>query len=495
MVSWCAFSAQAPVCIATETATSVGINACGAIVKQTLPFTEEQHRDIIELGTLVHIGPTIGTTIAISRPPASPYHSLSDLSDAVGILNTSGNAYGAAGANLNLNKTAGTIFGLGTNFTTSRKVPNTVTNAAQLPLCNQIFYGSRDGCGGHMLAAPSSLVDPSKYDNGTGILACVAACEYTAQRIYFSPSSENTVIVYGTAVYCSLAEATGARDTEAIDVSPVITSEFAFRGWVIVKGDATELNDVCDATFIDAGKFGQASGSGATSSTTTLQEAYCNSAEPEIVLACADGAFNIQDACGGICADLFMISNFGGCLNYFKVDATKVVMNAPASAPADCTLDASNITFYLCETCNTIHAKAKESGCGIINKQISTQPHWVINGGVCAVAGCATSCASYGLANAVSGIPMLRAGEVLGLSVSVDDARAGGTLVGRFAIDGTPNACNVVTINACNTTSNFNEFGTPIAYSAGEVITLQTLTTSFTPINADATIVIWVRDT
>lgn len=496
IVSWTAFACQDPVCIATQTVTHIGINICGAITKQSCAFTDTQLRDIIQVGVIAHPGIAILSTIDQPRPPASPYHNLSDLSNAVGILNTCGNAYGAAGANLNLNKTTGKTFKLGLNFPTSKKNPNVVDNAAQLPISSQIFYEHRDGCGGHTFLAPSSLVDPTKYDDGSGTLACVPCCSYTIQRIYFTPSAQDTAIVYGTALYCSLAEALGARETESTDVAPVLLVDFSFRGWLAVKGSAVALNNAADASFVDAGKFGQASGSGATSSTTTLQEAYDNSAEPEIVLTCLDGALNIQDACGGLCADLFKVSDFGDTVNYFKVDDSKVVMNVPAAAPADCTLCANNITFYLCETCNTIHAKAKESGCSIINKQITIQPHWVINGGKTNAAN-GTNIASYGDSGTTGGIPMLRAGEIVGVSVSVPApcARTVGCIQGRFAINGTPDACNISTINACMTISDATEFGTPVSYSAGDLITLCANLTSFAPSNPEITLVLWVRDT
>ena len=496
IVSWTAFACQDPVCIATQTVTHIGIDACGAITKQSCAFTDTQLRDIIQIGVIAHPGPAILSTIDQARPPASPYHGLSDLSNAIGILNVCGNAYGAAGATLNLNKTIGKTFKLGLNFPTSKKNPNVVDNAAQLPIVSQIFYEHQDGCGGHTFLAPASLVDPTKYDDGSGTLACVGACQYTIQRIYFTPSAQDTAIVYGTATYCSLAEALGARETEAICVAPVLLVDFSFRGWLAVKGSATALNDACDASFVDAGKFGQASGSGATSSTTTLQEAYDNSAEPEIQLTACDGALNIQDAATPIAADLFTISNSGDTQNFFKVDATKVVMNAPASAPADCTLDASNITFYLNECDGDVYAKAKDSCSTVIDKLVTAHPHWVINGGKTNATN-GTNAISYGDAGTIGGIPMLRNGEVIGVSVSLPTpcARTSGCLTGRFALNGTPNACNVATINACSTTSDSSEFGTPVAYSAGDVLTLCTNLTSFAPSNPEVTVVLWVRDT
>jgi fibronectin-binding autotransporter adhesin len=54
----------------------------------------------------------------------------------------------------------------------------------------------------------------------------------------------------------------------------------------------------------------------------TLQTAYTNSTNPEIVLDATRGALTIRDTSGGLAANLFEVQNNGGSTTYFNVTAT-----------------------------------------------------------------------------------------------------------------------------------------------------------------------------
>jgi hypothetical protein len=99
-----------------------------------------------------------------------------------------------------------------------------------------------------------SAIDPNYWDDGTGTLNDVTAGYWTIQTIYQYAGTNRTVVQYGQAEYPSLATALSERTTAFI-VNPVL-GEACFRCWLFVKQGATALNDVAQAQFITAGKFG-----------------------------------------------------------------------------------------------------------------------------------------------------------------------------------------------------------------------------------------------
>ncbi len=92
---------------------------------------------------------------------------------------------------------------------------------------------------------------------------------------------------------------------------------------------------------------------------------------------------------------------------------------------------------------------------------------------------------------------MFTAGEIIGLSIGLNIARTGGTCQAQVLLNGVAQvaAGETTDIDASNTTSNFVEISSPIAYSAGDTITAQTVTTSFGPTGADATLYIFCQNT
>lgn len=127
---------------------------------------------------------------------------------------------------------------------------------------------------------------------------------------------------------------------------------------------------------------------------------------------------------------------------------------------------------------------------------ISVFPEFTIFGGVSSVAGNSTKAASYGHTAANGGLTMLRNGEITGISVRLNNARTGGTCIASSLINGVVQnaAGETVTIDGTNTQGHFQVIAAPIAYVAGDTLSVQTTTTGFSPTGADAVITIWVRD-
>ena len=108
--------------------------------------------------------------------------------------------------------------------------------------------------------------------------------------------------------HSSLAAAEAAITTEAFNKNPQLNA-VPLRSWIIAKGDTTTLQDDTKAKIIEAGKFGDSSVGGASSSTTTMQGAYDNSAEPEILTTVLNGAVSYKRGTALDADDVFEVED------------------------------------------------------------------------------------------------------------------------------------------------------------------------------------------
>ena len=115
----------------------------------------------------------------------------------------------------------------------------------------------RNSLTGWTLGNYSQDIDPGFYDTLTGLTA-VPSTGWTIQTIFhYAPLDSydyDVDIQYGQKVYSSLSEAKSSI-TDPISINDFLIND-TFRGWLIVKGDATQLNDPNQAEFISAGKLG-----------------------------------------------------------------------------------------------------------------------------------------------------------------------------------------------------------------------------------------------
>jgi hypothetical protein len=100
---------------------------------------------------------------------------------------------------------------------------------------------------------------------------------------------------YGQQVYGSLAAAIEASQNEAFTTFSNFRDNAILIGILSVNKNATNLSDTTQARFLLTSKFGETVGAAGGISTTNLQQAYNNSATPEIVTNSAEGALTIQN--------------------------------------------------------------------------------------------------------------------------------------------------------------------------------------------------------
>jgi len=123
-------------------------------------------------------------------------------------------------------------------------------------------------------------------------------------------------------------------------------------------------------------------------------------------------------------------------------------------------------------------------------------PEFMFSGGVSAVNANATKPVSIGHNSANGGVIMLRNGEIVGITIRINNTRTAGTCTGSALINGViqNGVGEQVVLDAVNTVSDFQVIATPIQFVAGDNLSMETVTVGFAPTGSDAVITLWVRD-
>lgn len=236
--------------ILTTPATYVGLDVvAGTVIQSTTPFTNTQSRDIAPLGVIVHTN--LATTNAVNNLPYVIRAGINQLLDYLNYRSRAkkGIVYAANGANLNLNRSLGSIFVPGGNFANNEKDPNVVPIVAQTALTFR--YRTMIG----EPAGDVTAINPNVYNSAAGTLTAVPSNDWQAQRIFVFPSGL-TRIQYGQATYPNLAAALAGYQIETFTTEQNIADNGTLCGWLLVKEGATQLNNDAQAKFIPAGTDG-----------------------------------------------------------------------------------------------------------------------------------------------------------------------------------------------------------------------------------------------
>jgi len=261
--------------VSSSTETWVYLTSGATISQLNIPLTEQQRRQNIFLGKLTH--PSKTTIVeAFSQPDyvLSPLSQLRDMFTPINLVN-GGIRPSANGVNLSFNTSAGYLYGLGINFVNDTLNPDTIYVSGTSPCTFQY----RTQTGG--TTSNVTVIDPTKYDVG-GVVTSLSGTKATNQRIYLLQNGDVRV-QYGQVFYTTLAQAVAGIATEQFVEFSNFTSDAILIGILSVLSTATDLSDTTKALFFNTSKFGDASGAAGGTPTTTLQQAYNNSINPEII--------------------------------------------------------------------------------------------------------------------------------------------------------------------------------------------------------------------
>jgi len=263
IVNFAATTGKTPTYLTSGNITYVAINSSGVIVEQAAQFTTSQRRDLIILGAVIHSNlTTINVVNNISAPTNSDTNQLHDLMSYIGALNLTGNKYTANGANLSLDKSAGSIFKPGVNFANDWKKPHELDEALQTLLTFR--YRTQTGVEG----SDVTVLNPALYDLA-GVLTAVPSNKFTIQTVTMFQTGL-TRIQYGQNIYNSLAEAENAILTRAFVVESNIAMNGITRAYIILRNSTTSLLNTSDAKIVEAQKFGGVASGGVALTDTAI---------------------------------------------------------------------------------------------------------------------------------------------------------------------------------------------------------------------------------
>lgn len=305
-VSWNGLTSQTINNIGTETSTFIFINSSGTVVQTNHTPTADEYRDYIFLGRIAH---TNFTTIgAISNYPnisLDYYSQLKDIQSAIGIIN-SGNIISANGSNLKINKSSGTFEYLGINFHNNNKIPSFKTFNSSVGESFRMRTQTGNG-------STTDVLDVSNYDD-SGTITAITGNKYQNMRVFLTISG-NIVIQYGQVLYNSLSNAIVEKNNENFVIYENLEEISALIGIITVNSSATDLSNSSQAAFSRVSKFGEITGSTGGISTTTLQQSYNNSTEPEILTDPTRGAVSLRRGSAADSDNVIEIQNNAGNTN------------------------------------------------------------------------------------------------------------------------------------------------------------------------------------
>ena len=297
------FTAQTVTNLASADFTWVMINSAGAIVQQTSTPTPTQRRQNIVLGRLNHSNRT-NISFANTFPDFefSPISQFGDLVDSLGPFNVSGNLISANGANLSMNKSAGTMFHKSFNYSSNTNSPHVISTAVLTPVT--FAYQNQTGSPGTYI----TVLDPTKYDNAGTTTTVPSSNNATVQRVYLFGS--NTLRVQrGQAVYATFASALQGYAQENFVESPLVSGFSVPLAYIIMTKSCTSLLNPACSKIIPAAKFGGSTGGAGSGGTTTFQQAYNNSVQPQITVDSTQLGVQIRDASTPIGSSLFAVQD------------------------------------------------------------------------------------------------------------------------------------------------------------------------------------------
>ena len=260
-VTW---SAQTLTCAGLDSGSStqkntwIYIDSTGTVTQQTTAFTDAQYVNNIIIGSVIH---TSGSIDFVKTFPVTAYSNTAQLQEFVrifGALKKTGHKVTANGANLKLDRAAGTAFAVGRNYSSDPNNPSIVSDSSRASALIHRYYSN--GSSGHVLDSNNGAgytdIDPTKYDDGSGTLATVSGGHYSVQRLYYFPATPSIIVsYYGRNQYNSLDTAEKSYLQEDFTEAENTANQAIYLGALVVKSSATALNVSADAKILTAGVF------------------------------------------------------------------------------------------------------------------------------------------------------------------------------------------------------------------------------------------------
>ncbi len=271
-VSWPAQTNVAITTLATDGLTEIGFDVNAAIVQFKAENEPANNSKInIIVGFVAHSSGSI--SVVGTTPGLLAYGGKTNFNDfftnVIGPANVTGNIYGPNGVNLSLDVQGGIAYMQSANFRTDFVNPDLVTFASGSVITFARSFRQADPVNAIQVDAITTLVDPTRFDDGSGTLQTVPATEWTVQRIYTTRNGLHAV-AFGQETFTTQADAVIGIGNTVQEKEP--QPDALLRGFLVVIQSATDLSNAAQAEFRDATSFrigGQAGATGGAPGVTT----------------------------------------------------------------------------------------------------------------------------------------------------------------------------------------------------------------------------------
>ena len=271
-VEWTAKTGVTLAGLTGQDTTWIYVDSAGNFNQQATFFTDDQVQNTIAIGALIHPSRSfISLARTIPNVSYATDKQYEQFIRSFGPLKVSGHTIDPNGANLKLNRTSGTAFILGRNYSNDPNNPSIVSDIAKTDAEIWRYYRGATA-GSFITVTGTTQIDPTKYDDGTGTLHSVSPSRpFTIQRVFFFPNTPNVLgVYYGRSEYASLSEAANNIHLEDFTEITNTLTNAVLAAFIIVKFNVTNLTTAIaanDARIIQAGQFRTTSSGGGSVAT------------------------------------------------------------------------------------------------------------------------------------------------------------------------------------------------------------------------------------
>ena len=273
-IQWTAKTGVTLAGMTTSDFTFFRIDSSGNLQQSPNNFTQTEYLNSVIIGNAVH--QSRAYVNRVHYHPIVAYASSEQYETFIryfGGLKVDGYVMSGYGTTGGIQHTTGTAFALGANMDVDPNNPSLVSDSSSVPV-QQLFYLYRNA-GGTYRTDPTArtTVNFKNYDDGSGSLGTAGSQSWTIQRTYKIPGLNNALyIYYGTATYSSLTIASNNILLETFAEADITRYNGVFLGWLIVRGNGSNVSDTGDCRIIPGGFFRNTTGGGGASTQLNLDD-------------------------------------------------------------------------------------------------------------------------------------------------------------------------------------------------------------------------------
>jgi hypothetical protein len=271
-VQWPAYS-QVATYLTSSQNTYIYVDDSGVIHQQPTYFTTTQYQHSVPLGRVTHANYTsitgAGSNVQTTYDSDQQQNSFIR---AFGPIKINGLTLAPHTGSMRISVGSGETYNLGGFYKEDPNHPSSYVSNA-LPTAS-IARAWRSGSAVYLDNNNGSFyttLDSTKWDDGTGVLNSMASGDWQIQRVFVNPVTGRTVVYYGQyGTYTTLLNALQYLNTDPFVEGEFTAKSLVFVGYVVMKGNTTNLSDTTNNVFIQAGTFRNTAGSSGGSSVVSL---------------------------------------------------------------------------------------------------------------------------------------------------------------------------------------------------------------------------------